>query len=76
MYAIHCGVDGSDIVPPVTRQEMIDDELQPTADVIFAMIGMTYICSGQCLDHIHAWIEEVVLPWSVEITAYLRRVSR
>lgn len=74
-YAMHCGIDCDRIVPPVTREEAMEEELQPMADAVLAMIGMTYICSGHRSDSVHAWIEEVVLPWSIEITAYLRRLS-
>lgn len=74
-YAIHCGIEGCKIFPPVTRQEAVDEELQPMADAVLAMIGMTYISSGHRSDRVDAWIEEVVLPWSIEITAYLKRLS-
>lgn len=75
-YAMHCGIEIAELVPAISRQTLIEENLRRPADAITAMVGMAYIYHEKKLDVIRSWINEVVLPWSVEITPYLRRLSR
>ncbi|KAF8312350.1 hypothetical protein DL93DRAFT_1320270 [Clavulina sp. PMI_390] len=74
-YAMHCGFDGSKLYPPLAHDEVVEEELQPMADIVLALIGMAFVCAGRRPHVIHPWIEQVVLPWSIEVTAYLSRLA-
>lgn len=75
-YAIRCGITPDGLSPALSHQQLIDEQLRPLADVITAIIGMSYACSGGDKLAVNSWINEIVLPWTVEITPYLMRLQR